>query len=77
MNLFEKRRRSATMTIPSVDPAYKDQLPITNAKKIDLLWMCEKLIIPKVYHGFYESLVSSSNQKEKPVSDFEEEDEEL
>ena len=45
------------------DQTKKNNLPeldseslVTVAKKNDLLWMCEQLIIPKDYHSFYKNL---------------------
>uniref|UniRef100_A0A915JPC4 Uncharacterized protein n=1 Tax=Romanomermis culicivorax TaxID=13658 RepID=A0A915JPC4_ROMCU len=52
----------------SLVPAYKKLLPISEAKNKDLISMCKAKngqlpLIPKVYHGFYEELPSSKQQK--------------
>uniref|UniRef100_A0A915KHJ0 Uncharacterized protein n=1 Tax=Romanomermis culicivorax TaxID=13658 RepID=A0A915KHJ0_ROMCU len=52
----------------SLVPAYNKLLPISEAKKKDLITMCKAKngqfpLIPKVYHRFYEELPSSKQQK--------------
>jgi hypothetical protein len=52
-----KRREQATHVAPA--PCYKSQLPISSAKKQDLLSLCSSGIIPHEHHSFYRNLPSS------------------
>lgn len=42
--------------IPDLKQLYKKPLPISAAKKKDLLTLCQKEIIPEEYHGWFRSL---------------------
>ena len=43
--------------VETVDvPALGNQSTVTEAKKKDLLWLCDELIIPSEYHSFYREL---------------------
>ncbi|MCG8049000.1 MAG: hypothetical protein N0E48_25925 [Candidatus Thiodiazotropha endolucinida] len=54
---------------------YKSKLPISLAKKRDLLDLCDSLVIPEIYHGFYNSLLTSKTVKDcLPFPDALEED---
>lgn len=44
---------------------YKSKLPISAAKKKDLMQMCRTGVIPPEFHHFYESLPSSSSAPDK------------
>jgi len=46
----------ATGTNNDALPTLESESMVTQAKKNDLLWMCEQLIIPKNYHPFYKAL---------------------
>jgi len=46
-------------------PALESESMVTSAKKNDLAWMCEQLIIPKDYHPFYVNLNVCSQQPEQ------------
>lgn len=43
-------------------PAYEHPLPITEAKKKDLMNLCRKNIIPAELHAWYASLPSSNTK---------------
>jgi hypothetical protein len=49
-------------------PAYEQYLPISKAKKKDLLQLCRKNIIPTELHGWYESLPASDNIEPNIIS---------
>ena len=54
---------------------YQCKLPISPAKKKDLLDLCDSLVIPEIYHGFYNSLPTSKTVKDcLPFPDALEED---
>ena len=44
---------------------YDSKLPISAAKKKDLMQMCRKGVIPTEFHDFYESLPSNSSAPDK------------
>lgn len=46
-------------------PKYGGKLPISEAKKKDLLDLCDSLVIPAIYRGFYESLPTSKSAKDQ------------
>jgi hypothetical protein len=49
---------------------YTEKIQISDAKKKDLLDLCDALIIPAVYRGFYEALPTGKTVKDKlPVPD--------
>lgn len=59
-----KRNRGRPCSEFQVQKAYKAQLEISDAKLKDLKKMCNDLIIPKSYHGFYEILKSDKNRRD-------------
>ncbi|KAK7475710.1 hypothetical protein BaRGS_00033032 [Batillaria attramentaria] len=62
--------------LPSQVPrCYSGKLPISAAKKQDLLSLCQSGVIPVQHHNYYTSLLSSSTTKEKlPEPDIMEDD---
>ena len=42
--------------------AYTGTLPISKAKKKDLISLCEELTIPKQYHTFYQGLLTEGDR---------------
>lgn len=44
---------------------YSKPLPISHEKKKDLLKLCEKNVIPDVFHNFYKNLPSIPLKKDK------------
>ena len=63
-----KRGRSAeteSVKIGGIPQKYKSKLPISAAKKKDLMQMCKTGVIPPEFHDFYEKLPSSSNAPDK------------
>ncbi|CAG5026767.1 unnamed protein product [Parnassius apollo] len=47
---------SCELIFPSLQQLYNKTLPITVAKKKDLLKLCEKGVIPEEYHDWFQSL---------------------
>jgi hypothetical protein len=43
---------------------YKSKLPISSAKKKDLIALCKKGIIPSEFHDYYKSLPTSQSATE-------------
>ena len=69
------RGRSKTTGKTAPLPLYSSKLPISEAKKADLLSLCKSGIIPSSYHSFYEDLkVGKSVMDKLPESDIEDED---
>ena len=63
-----KRGRSAeteSVKIGGIPQKYKSKLPISAAKKKDLMQMCKTGVIPPEFHDFYEKLPSSSSAPDK------------
>lgn len=48
----------------TLEKAYKDTLPISEAKWKDLQKMCKDLTIPKVYHNFYQTLKTDKSVRD-------------
>lgn len=58
---------------------YKESLPVSAAKKKDLLTLCKDCVIPKEFHDYYQNLKASEAVKDRlpePDKDEEEEEEE-
>jgi hypothetical protein len=72
------RKRGASQSWPdSLQPCYEGKLPITSAKKTDLVKLCEKNIIPEDFHSYYKSLPTTLRGKDRvplPASDESEQD---
>ncbi len=47
-----------------IPPKYKQKLPISAAKKKDLLSLCRSGVIPRAYHDFYKTLLSNAAVKD-------------
>lgn len=59
----------------AVPNKYRQKIPISAAKKRDLMTLCKNGTIPKDHHDYYKNLPSSSTVKDKlPESDIEESD---
>lgn len=43
-----------------IPPKYKQKLPISAAKKKDLLALCKKGVIPREFHHYYKALQSNA-----------------
>ena len=74
-----KRRSTPVTTATLVEvqhpQLYLHVLPISEAKKRDLISLCTKGVIPEIYHSYYEGLVSSVERRDSlPVPDIEESD---
>ena len=48
-----------------IPPKYDSKLPISAAKKNDLMQMCRTGVIPPEFHDFYETLPSNSSAPDK------------
>jgi hypothetical protein len=58
----------------TIPPCYNAKLPITQAKKNDLLGLCKKGIIPEEYHPYYHSLPTATSARDLiPVATSDEE----
>ena len=53
---------------------YTSKLPISIAKKKDLVSLCEREIIPQEFHSYYASLPESKTEKDFVPFDSDEED---
>ena len=78
LNIRQKKRTrknlSATETIENVtytllSTKYADLLPVSDAKKKDLLALCKSSIIPHHHHQFYENLRTSKQLERLPEPD--------
>ena len=60
------RGRGKPVSFEDVTPkqAYKKTLPISKAKKVDLLKLCKSIVIPKEVHAWYENLPTSETAKD-------------
>lgn len=56
----------ANPTVVQLKQLYYKPLPISEAKKKDLLGLCNKKIIPEEYHGWYSSLPTHSGADRLP-----------
>lgn len=62
------RHQESQIPILEVEPLLKEESSVTAAKKKDLLWMCEQLIIPREYHAFFQTL-KTCNENESASDD--------
>ena len=76
-----RRRMSATPELEDdtprfceIPPKYHEALPISAAKKKDLLALCSASIIPQRYHDFYKNLKEIQSNDRLPEPDCEEDD---
>ena len=86
LNLKQRRRKScrkgrddeesSSTQYCTLQRCYKEMLPISEAKKKDLVDLCKSGIIPIEYHPFYDNLKDSSTQQDRlPEPDVEDSDE--
>ncbi|CAG4934694.1 unnamed protein product [Parnassius apollo] len=61
----KKRKETTTPQTIVLKQLYLNPLPISEAKKRDLLSLCTKKIIPEEYHGWYSSLPTATNQADR------------
>lgn len=61
-----KRRRDKEPHEASLNKLYSQPVPITKAKKNDLITLCEKGVIPEEYHGWFSSLLSTNEPDRLP-----------
>ena len=54
--------RPTVSSLPQLTKYYKSRLPITSAKKKDLLALCDSRAVPKEQHYFFKSLPSSKKE---------------
>lgn len=71
---IKSKRGKSIAIVPS--HIYTERIPISQAKKRDLLKLCRDNQIPKYYHSFYENLPDSETVRDRlPEPDAEDEDE--
>ena len=58
------RRKSVETLKGEERPAYEDVQPISDAKKKDLVSLCETGVIPRCYHAYYRQLKSVHKHKD-------------
>ena len=63
------RGRPAITNLPELTQCYKSRLPITVAKKNDLMALCKSGVVPKEHHYFFKSLPSSKKDDDHDDSD--------
>lgn len=61
-----KRRWDKEPQEASPNKLYSQPVPITKAKKNDLITLCEKGVIPEEYHGWFSSLLSTNEPDRLP-----------
>lgn len=72
---FQRVKLISSKRSIQIQPLYKSKLPISSAKRKDLLAMCKKGVIPTEFHEFYKALPASQNIKERlPEPDKDESD---
>ena len=54
-----------SLTLTLLKPAYTHQLPVSQAKKMDLVKFCNSGLIPKQHHAFYRSLPTSDDLSDR------------
>ncbi|CAC5402475.1 unnamed protein product [Mytilus coruscus] len=70
------RGRKRAMQSITLVPTYDTKLPISEAKKADLLSLCSSGVIPATYHSYYENLPCGKSIKDNlPEPDMDEDDE--
>lgn len=47
---------TALVEVPKLQPKYRNQIAISQAKKKDLMDLCKKKVIDEEHHGWYEQL---------------------
>ena len=66
--------RSKSESVIALLPKYRSQIPISKAKKKDLMDLCRNKVIDEVYHSWYEALPVASGVVDKlPLPDVDEE----
>lgn len=62
LNINHGRRRMKSLEDYCLKPLYRQRLPISDAKRADLMGLCDKGLIPSKYHNFYNSLPYDSKE---------------
>lgn len=65
LRLMGSAKRSRPDLKKAIPRLYKGKLPVSEAKRCDLLSLCKSQIIPPEHHPFYEALLVSSAEKDK------------
>ena len=71
----KKTRRSASRAVLAPTRAYEDLIPISAAKKKDLVTLCQNGTISREYHSYYQALPSISAEDRLPEPNDSDEDE--
>lgn len=70
------KKTNHALEVPLLKQLYDRPLPISEAKKKDLLKLCKTGTIPEEFHGWYKSLRTEENEIDRvPETDVEEESE--
>lgn len=64
LDVLQTKKSKKTIMLGTLSPKYHKRLPISEAKKKDLLSLLHKQIIPKVYKSYFETLPSSKKAKD-------------
>lgn len=70
MEIRTQKRTRVPECMQAPPKLYKEKLPISLAKKKDLISLCDSGIIPDEFHSYYQSLPAARNLKDKlPLED--------
>ena len=64
MEIGTQRSKRGASEWPDAKPLYKNRIPISSAKKNDLVSLCKSGIIPEEHHAYYMNLPSSQKSKD-------------
>lgn len=59
------KRSCQVESAPILKQLYEDRLPVSEAKKKDLVKICTTGVIPKELHGWFKSLASTADMHER------------
>lgn len=62
LNIHKGRWKMKSLEGYRLKPLYSERLPISDAKRADLIGLCNKGLIPSKYHRFYQSLPYDSKE---------------
>lgn len=60
-----RKRGRAQIWLTELPKCYDTKLPISEAKKKDLITLCNKNIIPEEFHEYYKALPSQTSTKDR------------
>lgn len=62
LNIHRGRRKMKSLEGYRLKPLYRERLPISDAKRTDLIGLCNKGLLPSKYHRFYQILLYDSKE---------------